>query len=67
MLPKSKAKPAPEEDAYTGPRNAKEGFYEVLIEKLHLTKKKMDIVLILLAVSFFLFFLLGILKGNGTI
>lgn len=57
---------APQEE-YTGPRNAKEGFYEVLIEKFHLTKKKMDVVLILLGILFVLLLALGALKGNNII
>ncbi len=52
---------------YTGPRNAKEGFYEVLIEKFRLTKKKMDVVLIVLGALFVLLLLLGALKGNNII
>ncbi len=56
-----------EPEEYTGPRNAKEGFYEVLIEKLHLTKKKMDVVLIILALLFVVLLVLGSLKGNNII
>ncbi len=56
-----------EPEKYTGPRNAKEGFYEVLIEKFHLSKKKMDIVLIVLAALFVLFIAIGALKGNKII
>lgn len=64
MSPRSKEK---SEEPFNGPRNAKEGFYEVLIEKLHLTKKKMDIVLIILVALFVLLFAIGALKGNGII
>lgn len=59
--------PSPEEEEYTGPRNQKELFYENLIEKLHITKRGMDIVLIVLAAAFFFFLLLGYLKGNGIV
>ena len=55
---------APEEP-YTGPRNQKELFYENLIERFHITKRKMDILLIVLGAAFFFFLLLRYLKGNG--
>ena len=67
MWPKSKAEKAAAPDEYTGPRNAKEGFYEVLIEKFHLDKRKMDLVLIILAALFVLLLVIGALKGNNII
>ncbi|MDD3919968.1 MAG: hypothetical protein PHO41_02170 [Eubacteriales bacterium] len=50
-----------------GPQNAKERFYEKLIRRFHITKKGMDIVLVILGALFLLFFALGALVGNNVI
>lgn len=55
------------EDVQTSPVSRKELFYDDLIEKFHITKRGMDIVLIVLAVAFVFFIVLGALKGNHMI
>ena len=46
-------------------KNSKERFYDFLYDKLHLTVKAMDVVLVILVVLFVVFMVIGYLKGNG--
>ena len=51
------------EDKVADNRNMKEKLYD----KVALTKRQLDIIIVMLIISFVAFFVLGALKGNGII